>query len=152
MFLLCELESALAALDVHCQLDCIQVGLVTSLRSERPIERFLHPLREVLADVSGEVFGRSLLLRPTLPASRAADLAGVEELERADLAILGPEELTLCLIVDGGLCPHLDKPFKRPDLDVSQADFVVVIFVGFALEPDKLVGRHGGSIANRQPL
>ena len=84
--ILVELELRLSVLDLHDQLDGIQIGAFTGIRFERPVKRLAHLLAKIVAGIFRQPDGDPLLalLLPTGTAKAAL----VDQLERPDLRVL----------------------------------------------------------------
>ncbi len=110
-----ELELRLVALDVNDQLDGIQVGALTSVLVQRPVERLLDLLAQVVAGVLGEPYRHPLLAGALIPWT-APEAALVDHLERPDLGV----RVVLVVGVEPWARTKLVKLLQSPDLGRCQ--------------------------------
>jgi len=114
LFLL-DLKLALASFDVHCQLECFQVGLAALVSVESAIERLLQLACEVGPDVIRQHLGGTWLAWPSLAPSGACELALEDELVGPYLRVLAVDRLAVGARVSG-LRAQLRQLVERDDL------------------------------------
>jgi hypothetical protein len=114
LFLL-DLKLALAPFDVHCQLECFQVGLAALISVERAVERLLQLVREVRANVVRQHFRRTWLAVPSLTPPGACELALEDELVGPGLRVLAVDRLAVGTHASG-FRAQLRQLVERDDL------------------------------------
>lgn len=115
MLFLLDLKLALAPFDVHCQLECFQVGLAALVSFERSVKRVLQLGRELRADVVRQHFRCTRLAWPSLTPPGACELALEDELVGPDLRVLAVDRLAVGTHA-GGFRAQLRQLVERDDL------------------------------------